>query len=465
MLELRRRETSGRLATNSQRPYIDWLRATGPKTYRYDFPHVLAICEALESVFRGECDRLLVCMPPRHFKTETSTVPAPVYCMSRHPGENFLVTGYNERFAHRLGRKTRNWAKQAGLPLDDSKQAADEWAAASGGVLMARGVGSPPTGVGFKGIFIDDPVRRREDADSEVWRENTWDWYTDDLYTRLEPDGFVVLTMTLWHEDDLGARAVMSEPDRWRVLKLPALAEDGDPLGREPGEALCPERYDRDALLRIKEVMTGEDGARSFEALYQQNPSPREGAFFKVARLNFCDELPGGMKSARSWDIGDSTNGDPTAGVKVAGPDKDGFFYVVHAEHGRWESAERDSVMRFTRQSDGPSVRVTVPQDPGAAGKSLARHFVTMLSGSRVTPVLPTGDKETRADPFAGQVNAGNVYVVRGDWDWRGYVEELRQFPHGAHDDRVDASADAFNHLTTFGAAIGNKQRQATGWA
>lgn len=442
--------------------YEEWLRLNGPKRYSYDFRHVKAICNALQDVFDGKCDRLLICMPPRHFKTETVTVPAPVYGLLRWPHENFLVTGYNERFAAKLGRKCRTWARNCGLPLDPEKQAVDEWATLSGAVMMSRGVGSPPTGTGFRGIFIDDPIRKRQDAESEVFRESVWDWYTDDLYTRLEPDGFIVMTLTLWHEDDVAARALLSEPGKWRILKLPAIATDDDQLGRTPGEALCPERYDVDALLRIKDVMANNEGLRSWEALYQQNPTPREGSFFDVSKLGFVDTLPAGMKGVRSWDAAATADdGDKTAGVRMDGPDQDGFYYISHATVGQWESARRDAEMRLTKELDGPRIRITVPQDPGAAGKSQVMHWVRMLVGARVTICLPTGDKVTRADPLASQVNAGNVRIVKGDWPWKELIEVFRQFPNGAHDDEVDAAADAFNTLVTLsqGSTIKPKKR------
>ncbi|NBW17550.1 MAG: terminase, partial [Caulobacteraceae bacterium] len=165
------------------------------------------------------------------------------------------------------------------------KTGADEWETTAGGGLVARGVGTPPTGFGFDLILIDDPIKKREEAESEVYREKLWDWYTDDLYTRLEPGGAIILTLTRWHYDDLAARAIASEPSRWTILRLPAIAEDDDPIGRLPGQALWPARFNESDLQRIRDVQAATGGAYSFESLYQQNPTPREGAFFKVGHL------------------------------------------------------------------------------------------------------------------------------------------------------------------------------------
>src|SRR5690606_9175583 len=230
--------------------------------------------EHLEAVERGEIDRLAIHMAPRHGKSETVTIRFPLRWIIRRPADNVLVTGYNERFARKFSRRIRNMARERALVAQD-KSATDEWATTRGGLVMARGVGNPPTGTGFNLIVIDDPIRRREDAESEAYRDKTWDWYTDDLYNRLEPGAPIILVMTRWHEADIGAQAVAAEPGRWTVLKLPAISEKG--------EALWPQRFNLEALHRIREVMRQNEGLRSWEALYQQNPTPREGSIFKVS--------------------------------------------------------------------------------------------------------------------------------------------------------------------------------------
>jgi predicted phage terminase large subunit-like protein len=434
--------------TGKREPYLDFLRRTLPKSWTVDAPHIRLIAEHLDKVRRGEIDRLAIHMPPRHGKSESVTYRFPICWHLDNPGCNVLVTGYNQRFANKFGRRTRNLAAELGMVSGD-KAAMDEWETNAGGLLMTRGVGSPPTGTGFNLIVIDDPVRRRQDAESETVREATWDWYTDDLYQRLEPGGAIVLIMTLWHEDDIGARAVASEPGRWTVLKLPAIALDNDPMGRQPGGALWPDRYPVEALQRIRDVMARNEGERAFEALYQQNPTPREGSIFKVSMLDFVDAVPAGLPTVRKWDVAATQDdGDLSCGAKMSGPDKSGIYYVEHIHAGQWESAERNRQMRLTAETDGREVKIIVPEDPGSAGKDSARAFITLLAGFPVKAVRETGNKAVRADPFAAQVNAGNVRLVRGDWN-RAYVEELRQFTgaDGGKDDRVDASSGGFSAL------------------
>ena len=416
--------------------YLDWFSKTIPATWQTP-EHVRLIAEHIDAVEAGQIDRLLITMPPRHGKSETTTKRYPLYCLEKRPDENVLVTGYNERFARKFGRATRNMAAERGLVAPD-KAAADEWATTAGGLYMARGVGSPPTGTGFSRIIIDDPIRRREDAESDAYREKVWDWYSDDLYTRLEPGGALIIVMTLWHHDDIGARAVASEPGKWTILKLPAISDDG--------KALWPERFSIAALERIRSVTTG------FEALYQCNPTPREGSLFQVSKIGLVDQAPEGLPKARGWDFAATQDaGDYTASVLIEGPDADGVFYETPMRF-QCEPSERNRRIRQRAELDGAAVRIRLPQDPGAAGKEVAGQMLKLLAGYPVKAMPVTGDKTLRSEPHASQVNAGNVRVVTGGTDdgrkaARDYIEELRQFPMGKHDDQVDAAADALSEL------------------
>jgi len=427
--------------------YLEFLRATLPANWTVDPMHIQLIARHVDALERGDIDRLAIHMPPRHGKSETVTYRLPLKWLIRAPGSNVLVTGYNQRFASKIGRRARNYAKEYGL-LSGDKKAADEWETTNGGLFMARGVNSPPTGVGFSLVVIDDPIKRREDAESVAFRENAWSWYSDDIYTRLEPNGAIVLIMTLWHEDDIGAQAVASEPGRWRVLKLPAIAEANDLLRRPVGAPLWPERYDLSALNRLRSVLSAKHGERSWQALYQQNPTPREGVFFKVARLAVVSHpmLPPMLRRVRAWDLAATENeGDYTAGV-LMGVDEQGACYILDVIRGQWATDERNARIRQAAASDGRGVVVRGPQDPGAAGKDAALAFVRLLAGYNVIVHPVSGKKQLRADGFSAQVNAGNVRLARGDWN-SALIEEMRTFPVGKNDDQVDAASDAFNEI------------------
>lgn len=364
------------------------------------------------------------------------------WLLLQSPEENILITAATDRLARRFSRKVRLIvAEWIGVKLD--KAADDEWTLPAGGTCIARGVGAPPVGIGFRYIFVDDPIRSRETAESVTYREKAWSWYTDDLYTRLEPDGAIILNGTRWHHEDVFAQAVATEPGKWRMTILRAVAEESDPLGRKSGEALWPARYPIEVLERIKSVLVREQGEYSWQALYQQRPSPAEGDMFRPSMIEIVPAAPAGLSSVRAWDLAATKNGgDWTVGAKVA-VDATGIVWILDIVRGRYDTDERDRTILQTAHLDGREVKVRLPQDPGQAGKSQAVHFTRLLSGFPVKVLPVTGSKEVRASPLSSQVNAGNVRMVAGAWN-SAVVEELRTFPGGT-DDIIDALADAFN--------------------
>lgn len=434
----------------ARRAYARWLRAHIPPGWEVP-SHIAQIGAELDRILSGESDRLAIAMPPRHGKTETTTVRFPARILDYEPSASILITGYNDRFARRLSRKARAIAITAGVDVTGAKSAQDEWETKQGGLVMARGVGSPPTGVGFKTIIIDDPIRRREDANSDTYRSKLKDWYTDDLITRLEPGGAIVLIQTRWHEDDLWPFAVGQEPGRWREVVQRAIDDDG--------RALWPERFDVDAITHIRDMMRRDMGDFGFEALYQQNPSPRAGSLFQVSEICFLDDAPPGPE-VRRWDLAASAgDGDYTVGLKMRGPimggEFDGCYIVMDMVRGQWGTKEKYARMRECAERDGASTTVSIPQDPGSAGKDIVSLIYGLLDGYTVHYDRETGSKEGRAEPAASMLNAGNVLFLRGGWN-ADAVEELRQFRKGCkHDDIVDALAGGHRFLSARASRAG----------
>jgi len=429
--------------TESERiAFPDYLRQVTPK-WTWDWPHQLYIYDALERVTKGETKRLMIFMPPRHTKTETVTVRYSTYRLENDPKMNIILGSYNQHLANRFSRKIKRIAETR-IPLSKERNAVEEWETAEGGGFRAVGVGGGITGFGGNLIMIDDPVKSREEAESEVFRNKCWDWFNDDLYTRLEPDASMILTMTRWHEDDLAGRLLNEMADggeHWDIVQLSAIAEDGDPMGRQVGDPLCPDRYDLEALERIR--LRGE---RSFEALYQQRPTARSGSFFSVDKMEIVPAAPTNGRRARGWDkAGTPGGGDYTAGIRMCKGD-DGLFYIEDVQRGQWDTATRDRNIRQTAELDGLTVKQIGEQEPGSGGLESAQNFIRLLSGFSVSTERSTANKQERADPFSSQVNAGNVRIIKGDWN-RAFIEELRQFPQGKHDDQVDAASLAFNLL------------------
>lgn len=295
-------------------------------------------------------------------------------------------------------------------------------------------------------LMIDDPVKSIEEAESQNHRNRVWGWYTTDLYTRLQHDAPVVLIMTRWHEDDLAGRILNSEKAKdWTVVNIDVEAEEGDPLGRAPGETLCPERFTAADIADKRGVL----GERQFSALFRGRPQPAAGACFLrewfTKSLVERYQIPWFEAEVRSWDLAGSVDGDWTVGVRM-GRTPEQTFYVTDVKRGRWLPNERDAIILQTAKADGQNVKVRINKDPGQAGVSQIAALARMLLGFNVEGVRETGSKQTRANAFASQLGAGNVRVLNAHWT-QDYIDEHAAFPAGRNDDSVDASSSGFNEL------------------
>lgn len=443
------------LKTTSFRQFVEQVN---PRYLWYH--HCQVIADAAERVATSEISRLMLFVPPRHSKSESISRLFTAYYLRRFPDRWVGLTSYSADLAYVLSRAAQNNYLQSGGALNAQAGAVKHWETTRGGGLWAAGVGGPITGKGFHLGILDDPLKNAEEAASEVIREKQKEWYSSTFYTRAEPGAAIVIIQTRWHEDDLSGWLLSNEkeqPEGWHIVNLPALAEDADPDRwpstctvepdwREPGAALCPERYDADRLRAIQSRI----GGYFFDALYQQRPSAREGEFFKVHQLQIVDAAPAQLRQCRAWDLAaTSGGGDYTAGV-LLGQDAAGLWYVSDVRRGQWTPDDRNAVMRLAAQTDGGAVRIRLAQDPGQAGVDQSQHLTRLLAGFTVRSERVSGDKAVRASGFAAQVNAGNVRLVRGAWN-ADFIEELRQFPQGRNDDQVDAAADAFSELALSG--------------
>lgn len=428
---------------------------------RFEFyRHVEVLVDALERVANGDLKRLLVFMPPRHGKTETISRLFAGYWVSRFPDQDVAVTSYSGELAYGFSRNARGFYEEGGGHLAADASAVREWRTPAGGGLWAAGVGGPLTGRGFNLGIVDDPIRGSEEADSELQRSKLADWFAQVFHTRMEPDAALVVVCTRWHEDDLAGWLLRREPEareRWHILNFDAIHEadapefpdtcTAEPDWREPGEALCPERYPLEVLEQKRSAI----GSRAFSALYQQRPTPPEGHLFKPRWLEIVDSAPAHAERVRYWDTaGTEGRGDFTAGVLLSRAQRTGTYYVEDVLRGQWSPGKRDGHILLTAQHDGRDrwgTRIMLEKEAGVAGQDRTRATIQLLAGYNVRAERPTGSKEVRADPFAAQCEAGNVRIVRGDWN-TAFLDELAAFPHGRHDDQVDAAAGAFSALT-----------------
>lgn len=421
--------------------------------------HHRLLLERAEEISQTPHGRLMVFMPPGSAKSTYASVVFPSRYLGAKAGRKVILASYGDDLARKMGRRTRSIIKQDrfrgiyGAGLTSESQAAQEFSLTNTSEYMACGILGGVTGNRANGIIIDDPIKGREQANSETIRQKTWDAYEDDLKTRLIPGGWIILIQTRWHESDLAGRILPEgwkgesgkilcrDGNVWEVVCLQARCEvEGDPLGRARGEYLWPEWFDR------KHWAQFEQNARTWAALYQQLPTPLDGDLFKPDQIKIVDAIPAGpITWVRGWDLASTTDGDWTSGVRL-GKLPDGHFIVADVKRIRVGPDERDAAIKNTADSDGRTVKISIPQDPGQAGKTQVLYLTRSLAGHRVTSSPESGDKVTRAEPFAAQVNVGNVMMLRGDWN-KPFTDELRMFPNGTYDDQVDAASRAFGEL------------------
>jgi predicted phage terminase large subunit-like protein len=411
--------------------------------------HHRLLIEKLELVSNGEIDRLMVQMPPGSAKSTYSSILLPGWWLMRHPKHSIIAASHTAALATYFGRRARavvsESAETLGYTISPECRSNGQWATSFGGEYYAVGVKGGVVGRRADLAIIDDPVRSQYEADSALHRDRVWDWFRSDLVPRMKPKGRIVLVMTRWHEDDLCGRLLAQEPDRWHCIRLPALAEEGDPLGRAPNEPLWPEWEDLDALMRRRETI----GERAWQAQYQQSPTFTGSALFKTECLEFVDSFrtqPGDY-AVRGWDLAATSTetgpqADWTVGLKLV-RDERGRFTILDVVRSRGTPRGVEDIIEATARADGRQVAIGLPQDPGQAGKSQVAYLSRSLAGYRVSWSPETGSKMTRAGPVASQIEAGNIALVRADWN-QAFIEELRNFPYGRKDDQVDALCRAF---------------------
>ncbi len=439
----------------------DWAALALAASGQVPAAHHRLLMQALEKVALGTTRRLMVQMPPGAAKSTYTSILFPAWWFAQRPQGAVIAACHTLSLAEHFGRGLRTLisehALRLGYGLAPGNRAARRFATDAGGQYFATGIAGPVIGRRADLVLIDDPIKSQAEADSRTHRDRLWDWFRADLTTRLKPEGRIVLVMTRWHPDDLAGRlldeaALDPSSAGWTVLRLPALAEADDPMGRPEGAPLWPEWEDAESLAAKRAVI----GERGWAALYQQRPRLRQGGLFAIDRITLQEsgEMPAAPRRVRAWDLAATQGGagDPdwTVGLRLARTETGGFL-VEDVVRLRGGPGAVEAAIRATAQADGSAVPIGLPQDPGQAGRAQIAYLGRQLAGFRVHASPESGSKETRAMPAASQVETGNLAMLRAPWN-RAFVEELRDFPHGAKDDQVDALSRAFALLTAVTA-------------
>jgi predicted phage terminase large subunit-like protein len=443
-------------------------------TYLAGWVHKV-ICEELMQFLQDVVDkkspRLMITMPPRHGKSMLASQYFPAWALGNHPHLEFINTSYAQSLQMDFSRKIQDLVRSPdfsllfdGLQITKNNEAVERWGlsdrkgARTGGGVLAAGVGGPITGRGAHVLLIDDPVKNREEAESQTVREGAKSWYSSTAYTRLAPGGGVLVIQTRWHDDDLSgwllsemreAEIEMKETgvwpedaDQWRVVDFPAIATH-DEKYRHTGDALHADRYPLKALRKIKRTLAPRDWA----ALFQQNPQVEEGAYFSKKMIRYyTSNPPKFMDIYASGDLAISKKEQADFSVfLVVGVDEQENIYVLEEYRGRgWGTTEIiDTMVEIHRKwkprrfgLESGHISLTMEDSINA------RIRKDKLFDLHLEPLKPgKADKELRARAIQGLMSQGKVFWPQGALWVDEFLNELLRFPNGVKDDRVDAAA------------------------
>ena len=435
-------------------------------------PHLMYISSRIaKGIARGNA-RMIISAPPRHGKSQLSSIYTPAWVLERYPAMKVILAGYGADLAVGFSRQVRDIFQdvdnQSLLTTRLRKDAArvEAFLTEQDGGMYAVGLGGAITGRGAHVLLIDDYVKEIKEALSPTYRDYMWNWFSTTAFTRLEPGGSCIIIATRWHSDDLIGRILKEFPNEWEYIELPAIAEENDLLGRGVGEALFPERYDLDRLNELRITL----GSTFFRALYQQKPVDEtqkmtDSKWFKYRKEIPEDELPF-LKSARIWDLAATQDGgDYTAGSRCSYSTRTGTFYVENIIRDQMSPDNVELRVRQAAVADGLDVKVGIEKEPGSAGKALVNHYnVNVLPEFNVFEVPTVNAKLIRAQPFIAAAEAGKVTLIDGTWNDL-FCKEFDDFPGGQNDDQVDTVSAAYVHLSgkkLFTASWGRKKGSST---
>lgn len=412
-------------------------------------PYQRLIGDAIaDAVFAAQASILIIECPPQHGKSAIVSQWTPAWYETLFPRKLVALASYEAGVAARWGQWVRDTLCEIGtVQLKGDSKAKDEWYTTEGGGMITVGVGGPLTSYGVHLLVVDDPFKNAEEADSETIREKIWNWFLTVCWTRKQPGTVFVIMHTRWHEDDLVGR-ILATSEMARLvtrINLPALAEENDPLGRKPGEALWPERYPADhspdGLLTTRDIMP----PRWWNALFQQRPTAAEGDEIKRHWWQWYEDLPVPREQLEyvvaSWDctFRDVAGSDFVVG-QVWGV-YGAYRYLLDQVRDRMDFTATVAALKRLNDKWKPTVTLVEAKANGDAVIASVRDVVPAVIG-----IEPRGSKIARARAIAPQIEAGQVFLPRQMKFSDELVEECASFPQGKHDDQVDALSQALEY-------------------
>lgn len=454
MAELAKRE----LARRSYERYLSFVQGETWKHTRLSSYLAQKIQQFLEIETGHAYDVLVIETPPQHGKSMTVTESVPSWYLGKYPERQVIMASYNETFAERFLRrnkeKIRRYGKNLfGIGIGNVDRATEMELDNGVGRIISRGLLSGITGNPANLILIDDPVKNRQEADSPTIRDKIWEEWQNSLKSRLAAGAKVIVIMTPWHEDDLAARILRSEPYA-ELVRLPVEAEEGDPMGRKPGEPLCPE-LGKDArwLEEFKRsyLADAKGGARAWSALYQCAPRVEGGNLVQRSWWRFYDP-----KVVTSF-------GTEVISVDAAFKGAEENDYVATTV---WGKRGNDYYLRYclNRHLDFPgtlaAIRTVRRLYPNARAvlvedKANGSAVIQVLQSEMFCiPIQPLGGKVARVNAVSPAIESGHVFVPEGEVWVEEFLNQWTSFPAGAHDDIVDSASQALQYLLRTSGAF-----------
>jgi predicted phage terminase large subunit-like protein len=436
-------------------------------TYTVNWHHKY-VCRKLNDFISGKIKRLMIFMPPRHGKSELVSRRLPAFLLGKNPKASIIATSYSADLASMMnrdvqriidsdlyrdifpdtslnGKNIRSVAKGSWLRNSDIFEVVEH-----GGSYRSAGVGGGITGMGGDFIIIDDPIKNQEEANSKIYRNKLWDWYGSTLYTRLEKNGSILLTVTRWHEDDLAGRLLDlqekdPESDRWDIINFPAICEQKQPNDpREIGEALWPFKYDYARLVGIKASV----GSVVFSSLYQQNPTPAEGMVIKREYWKLYTVHPSRFEMmVTSWDCAFKDTDDGSFVVGQVWGKIGADYYLLAQVRGKMDFVATTEAVKLLSALYPRAKPILVENK--ANGPAVISALKSKVSG--MLGIEPRGSKESRAVAMTPILESGNIHLPANEPWLIDFIDECAVFPRGTNDDQVDAMTQAINHLEEFG--------------
>jgi predicted phage terminase large subunit-like protein len=430
------------------------------------FAYLVMISHVISTAIGMGGGRIAISVPPRHGKSLFLSKWLPTWFLENWPEERVILSTYEANFAASWGRQVRNvFRDDMGLlttRLSEDSTSAQHWMTTKGGGMSTAGVGGPITGKGGKLVLVDDPHKNWQETQSENIRKTIQEWFDSTLYTRLEPGGTIVVLHTRWNEDDLIGWLLREKvQDGWFHIRIPAIAEeDDDPVGRNTGEALCPQRYDEKALARIKDAMN----SMMWAALFQQRPAPMEGTTFMRDKWQYYKIIPPVRYILQSWDTASKKKLTSAYSVCQTWGVSETGFVLIDQWRARVEYPQLRKQAEIQYMKYGPNVVLVEDRDTGQA-------LIQALQQETRVPVVgvyPDLDKRVRAVAISPLIESKRVFLPqiteRTLWV-DDFVNTCATFPNCLDFDEIDAMSQALSYLmsmATSGRVIGGNQRRTT---